>query len=243
MECGRVPVAAVAETHARRVADQVQVGDRADPEVVQAGRDEDVLAPGVPVQLAPAALRAPEVRGHRPAREGLERPVHLGPAGALVRAAVLHVHALVRVRRQVVPEPGGQHDGVGVDLERPVVLQVEGALFDGLPGIHEEQRVRGRPVARDAHRRLREGHGVDRAVGALAQCERGVAQDGKVVAIEYTHSSFQLDFQQGWFVARRPYDREAEKRRHAAGPCRARGRAERGVLVIPVQDGLDVLEV
>mmetsp|Transcript_54421 Transcript_54421/g.168511 ORF Transcript_54421/g.168511 Transcript_54421/m.168511 type:complete len:224 (+) Transcript_54421:436-1107(+) len=80
-----------------------------------------------------------------------------------------------RVGHQVGPESIGHHDGIWIDLDRPVGEVVVAHPLHSLPNVHEKCRVGGRAVDADAHRRRVEVARPDRAQGPVAQLSLAVA--------------------------------------------------------------------
>mmetsp|Transcript_118391 Transcript_118391/g.287287 ORF Transcript_118391/g.287287 Transcript_118391/m.287287 type:complete len:276 (-) Transcript_118391:830-1657(-) len=187
---------------------------------------EEVLAPGLPVQLVAALAVAPIKVGLQGLRgEGLEgsedhREVRVAWDLVAIHKVVVRASGL----RKVLADAPGQHHGIRVRLHRPVVLLPVAVLLDRVPEVHEEERVAGSAVLGLAHEGLLEPLRVDgRAVRRLAEVgPRILAEDRVLVAVEYASAPPDLLLDQAELVGRGHHDLKAEERREA--PRRRRGR-------------------
>mmetsp|Transcript_12222 Transcript_12222/g.34666 ORF Transcript_12222/g.34666 Transcript_12222/m.34666 type:complete len:254 (-) Transcript_12222:366-1127(-) len=166
--------------HAVLVAQEAQVLDPADAQEPEAGREVDVLALRVQAlgALRAAAPQPALQRAHRRPREDLERPAEA--------EAAVHEEDAPPGRgapAQVLAEPPGEEDRVGVDLHGPVVAGEGRAREDPLPDAEEDPRVQGEVVPGVLGHV--QGAGDDlRPHGRAAQPPVRVAEDGVVLAAE-----------------------------------------------------------
>mmetsp|Transcript_65575 Transcript_65575/g.182876 ORF Transcript_65575/g.182876 Transcript_65575/m.182876 type:complete len:507 (-) Transcript_65575:607-2127(-) len=245
MERGKLRVVTVGATvpvaDAVVIANDLEIVDLADAQRVHAGHHEHVLAPVFPVKLVHTALVVrPGVLLNGLAREGLQGPVHHGEVWPLrVGVAVQNVLLalpLAGVGQQVRPHPVWQHDGVRIDLQRPVVEVEVAPLDDRPPRLYEQEGVRGGAVRRDAHEvRVH----LDVQVGGLVEATHlPVGHDGVAVAGEDPRACLGLHANDHLLVALRPHQGPAvERRPPLRGQAPARGArllARPGLIVVRV---------
>mmetsp|Transcript_45515 Transcript_45515/g.128755 ORF Transcript_45515/g.128755 Transcript_45515/m.128755 type:complete len:459 (-) Transcript_45515:233-1609(-) len=213
VEAGRLPVRAV-DAHADAVAHHVQVLRTLRAELLEALPEEEVLAPGLPLELPDATVLVLEVARQSRLGDGLNRAEH-HRLHAVRLVAVDDVDVLADELRQVRPEALGDDERVGVDLHNKVVVAPGLVELHPLPGVHEELGVPRRPVPGPADFRGLEGLDLHRAPGRIAHLPRLVprAEERVPVAREDADGPHELGFYQGGLVALGHEDGEAEQRR------------------------------
>eukprot|EP00406_Dinophysis_acuminata_P082660 CAMPEP_0179248492 /NCGR_PEP_ID=MMETSP0797-20121207/20153_1 /TAXON_ID=47934 /ORGANISM="Dinophysis acuminata, Strain DAEP01" /LENGTH=575 /DNA_ID=CAMNT_0020956145 /DNA_START=133 /DNA_END=1857 /DNA_ORIENTATION=+ len=201
-----------------RLREQAVVVQPLDLEHAQALPQEDVLAGLVPLPMegllaeadAPGEGLHGDPRDHfdGPVQAAALRPRHL-PAGAVALVAVVEVQrpAAARDAQDVCPEELRQEDGVGVDLDRPVIPQVLLLAEDRVPDVEEDPRVEGLVAA--APEGAPEGPLDDGDVDPEA---RRVAEDLVGVAGEDASLAVQLQTHKRHLAAVREHHLKAEER-------------------------------
>mmetsp|Transcript_23290 Transcript_23290/g.65179 ORF Transcript_23290/g.65179 Transcript_23290/m.65179 type:complete len:367 (-) Transcript_23290:1165-2265(-) len=197
---------------ARAVADELVVLDPAHVYLIHAAGQEVVLPPLLPRQDLHALVDVLLVLPHGGLGEDLHGPVHHGEVGAGPRVAVhdeepAAVVVVVGVGLQPPPQPVRQEDGVGVGLDRPVVVP-DGAVFeDHVPHLHEQQRVSRGAVLGHSDLDLWRLEGLP-----AGDCGDGVRKDPEAVAREDSGTLRPLVLHELELVGVHPEQREAKQR-------------------------------
>mmetsp|Transcript_18716 Transcript_18716/g.37668 ORF Transcript_18716/g.37668 Transcript_18716/m.37668 type:complete len:238 (-) Transcript_18716:934-1647(-) len=141
--------------------------------------------------------------------EGLDRPKHHRPAGALVLHAVFHEDGLPVVWLQVIPNAFGDDDRVRIRLDGPIMGLPAGIHVDNRPHLHKHQRVRGCAILGLADR---SGRGDCEGLDVLAEGDLLVAHGRILVASENAHILGELLPNEFRLIALSPEHRDAVQR-------------------------------
>mmetsp|Transcript_30761 Transcript_30761/g.71499 ORF Transcript_30761/g.71499 Transcript_30761/m.71499 type:complete len:309 (+) Transcript_30761:274-1200(+) len=189
----------------------------------------EVLAPHFPVQLVLAPLvTTVEVGLQGQLGEGLKGSENHGEVDIAWHFVAVHkVVVGAGGLPQVVADPPGEHHGIRVRLDGPIVALPATLILERLPKMHEEQGVGSCVVLGLPHRSLLEPDRVDlRTVFWLAQVGPLIlAKDSVLVTVEDTGLPTNLLLHEAKLIGCRHHDLEAEKRRVA--PSRGGGRRRR----------------
>mmetsp|Transcript_118015 Transcript_118015/g.328911 ORF Transcript_118015/g.328911 Transcript_118015/m.328911 type:complete len:227 (+) Transcript_118015:345-1025(+) len=204
------------------VHQQLVVRYARDLQEVQAPAHEEVLAVGLPRQLALATLEALVESLHCTAGEHLQCPEEAKAEFAVgeVDSGTCCLHMF----EQPASEPRREEDGVRVHLHRPLSLLVQAFLFHLLPSLQEDLRVQD--VLLDPRLRL-EAYPQDAAVDAHRRPGRqpglDVAVDAPGLAREDARAFGQLRPDQGQLhgFGVGAHDAKAEERREVCGRRRS----------------------